>query len=86
MLQITNKSKLKMDTNEKIIVNEVAYRLGKVISGADRRLISEKLSVTREAVCIVLSGTRRAHRGKSLQIVELAKKIADINARKADIM
>ncbi len=68
-------------SNEQII-NHEAYELGKSITGADRVLIQNKLGITESAVNIVLSGKRRAVRGNSLKVIELARKIAKINEAK----
>lgn len=74
---------LKMDKEQ--IINQEAYELGKQISGSDRVLLQTKLGVVESAVNVVLSGKRRAVRGKSLQIVEMARKIAKINDVKAEL-
>ena len=67
------------------IINQEAYELGKQISGSDRVLLQTKLGVVESAVNVVLSGKRRAVRGKSLQIVEMARKIAKINDVKSEL-
>ena len=71
-------------SNEQII-NKEAFELGKLITGADRVLIQNKLGVTESTVNVVLTGKRKATRGKSLEVIEMAKKIAKINEAKADI-
>lgn len=73
----------KMDNEQ--ILNQEAYELGKKISGSDRVLLQKKLQLTEAAVNLVLSGKRRAVRGKSKEVVEMARKIAKINEVKADL-
>ena len=70
--------------NEQIL-NQEAYELGKKISGFDRVLLQKKLNLTEAAVNAVLSGKRRAIRGKSKEVVEMARRIARINEAKADL-
>jgi hypothetical protein len=72
-----------MDSEQ--ILNQEAYELGKKITGSDRVLIQEKLSVTESTVNVVLSGKRRAIRGKAKEVIEMAKKIATINDVKANL-
>jgi len=67
------------------IINQEAYELGKQISGSDRVLIQSKLDVKESTVNVVLSGKRRAIRGKALEVIEMAKKIAEINNVKAKL-
>lgn len=71
-------------SNEQII-NQEAFELGKLITGADRVLIQKKLDIKESSVNVVLTGKRKATRGKSLEVVVMAKKIAKINEAKADI-
>ena len=68
------------------IINQEAFELGKIITGADRTLIQDKLNLSESAVNIVLSGKRKALRGKSLEVIEMAKKIAQINRAKAELL
>lgn len=68
------------------ILNQEAYKLGKLVSGTDRVLIQNKLQVSESTVNTVLTGKRRAIRGKSLQIIEMAKKIHEINKAKKDLI
>ncbi|MBS2100423.1 hypothetical protein [Carboxylicivirga linearis] len=72
--------------NSKQIVNPEARKLGKQVTAADRVLIQNKLNVTESTVNVVLTGKRRAMRGKSLQIIELARKIAEINLAKENLL
>jgi hypothetical protein len=67
------------------IINQEAYELGKKISGLDRVLIQTKLGVKESTVNVVLSGKRRAIRGKAKDVIEMAKKIAKINDVKAEL-
>ncbi|MCT4590546.1 MAG: hypothetical protein N4A71_22150 [Carboxylicivirga sp.] len=73
-----------MDSEQ--ILNQEAYELGKLVKGTDRVLIQNKLHVTESTVNVVLTGKRKATRGKSLQIVKMAKKIAEINQAKKDLI
>ncbi len=73
-----------MDSGQ--IINQEAYELGKLITGADRVLIQRKLEVSESTVNVVLTGKRKATRGKSLEIVEIARKIAEINKAKAQLI
>ncbi len=68
------------------IINKEAFELGKIVTGADRVLIQDKLNLTESAVNIVLSGKRKALRGKSLEVIEMARKIAEINKAKAELI
>lgn len=70
----------------KQIINKEAFELGKLVRSTDRVLIQRKLQVTESAVNVVLSGNRRAIRAKSLQIIELARQIAEINKQKAELV
>ena len=80
-----HKNTLKMRTKTNII-NREACILGKNLSSIDRKLIEKKIGVVPSAVANVLSGTRRAVRGKSLQIVEMARRIAEINRQKEKLV
>lgn len=73
-----------MDSGQ--IINQEAFELGKLITGADRVLIQDKLEVSESAVNVVLTGKRRATRGKSFEIIQMAKKIAEINRAKANLI
>ncbi|WP_321321523.1 hypothetical protein [Labilibaculum sp.] len=72
-----------MDSEQ--IINQEAYELGKQITGSDRVLIQTNLGITESTVNVVLSGKRRAIRGKAKEVIEMAKKIAKINDAKADL-
>ncbi|MCT4646439.1 MAG: hypothetical protein N4A74_15730 [Carboxylicivirga sp.] len=72
--------------NSEQILNQEAYELGKLVKGTDRVLIQNKLHVTESTVNVVLTGKRKATRGKSLQIVKMAKRIAEINQVKKDLI
>ncbi|GEM_PF-3839655 len=72
--------------NSKQIVNPEARELGKHVTATDRVLIQNKLHVTESTVNVVLTGKRKAMRGKSLLIVEMARKIAKINQSKQDLL
>jgi len=72
--------------NTEQIINQEAYELGLKVKGSDRKLIQNKLSITESGVNAVLTGKRKAVRGKSLAVVELARKIADINENKAELI
>ena len=85
VLIIVHKSKLKMTTKTNL-VNKEAFEIGKFISTIDRRLIVKKLNVKPNIVDKVLQGNRKAIRGKSLQIIEMAKKLAEINQQKAELI
>ncbi len=68
------------------IINKEAYELGLELSSMDRKMIRERLNVVPSAVDNVLSGNRKAIRGKSLQILEMARKLAEINRQKAELL
>ncbi len=68
------------------IINQEAYELGKNITTTDRILIQNKLGVKENIVNVVLSGKRKAERGQSKDILDLARKIAKINQLKVDIL
>ncbi len=72
--------------NSEQILNQEAYELGKQVKGTDRVLIQKKLHVDESTVNVVLTGKRKAIRGKSLQIVKMAKRIAEINQAKKDLV
>lgn len=71
--------------NSEQIINREAYELGKLVTSADRVLIQKKLNLSESAVNVVLSGKRKAIRGGSLRVLQLAKKIAEINKAKAQL-
>lgn len=72
--------------NAEQIINQEAYELGKLVECSDRVLIQSKLQVSPSTVNYVLSGKRKATRGKSLEIIEMARKIAAINKTKQDLL
>lgn len=72
--------------NREQIINHEAYELGKSVKGEDRVLIQNKLSVSESTVNVVLTGKRKALRGKSLQILDMARKIAKFNQSKIDFI
>lgn len=68
------------------IINQEAYELGKNVTLYDRLLIHKKLGVTVSLVNKVLSGERRCIRGKSLEVLGIAEKLAKINLTKAELI
>lgn len=71
--------------NSEQIINREAYELGKKVTGSDRALIQDKLGISESAVNVVFTGKRRAIRGKSLQIIEAARKTVEINKAKVEL-
>lgn len=72
--------------SDKQIINKKAYELGKQLTTNDRVLIQRKLSASEDTVNKALSGNRKCIRGKSLEIIELASKFAQINQLKAELV
>jgi len=72
--------------DSKQIINKEAFSLGLKLGAYDRKIIQNKLNITESAVNVVLSGKRRATRGKSLQVIELASRIAEINKEKENLI
>lgn len=72
--------------NSEQIINMEAYELGKQMTSTDRVLIQKKLKLSESAVNVALSGKRKAIRGGSLRVIQLAKKIAEINKSKSALI
>lgn len=72
-----------LEKHEKqIIVNKKAQQLGIEITPYDRRLLANKYAVDISYINYLLSGKRKAIRGKSVEILKMAEILIEINKQK----
>ena len=84
MSGIHYKTILKMDCKQKYF-NQGAFDTGKLLSADDRKLLMDKYEVDESYLSHLFSGKRKAQRGKGAEIVDFAKKLADINNQKLQL-
>lgn len=72
--------------SDKQIINKKAFDLGKSLTSTDRVLIQRNLGIPEVSVNKALSGYRKCIRGKSLKVIEMAEKFAEINKLKEELV
>lgn len=73
-----------MNSEQKYFNNE-AKRVGEMLSSDDRKILMYKFSVDESYLSHLFSGNRKAKRGKGLEIIEFAKRLATINSQKLEL-
>jgi len=74
-----------MSTEQKYF-NEEAARVGKLLGNNDRKILAENFNVSQSYIRHLFSGTRKAQRGKAIQIFEVGKRLAELNNLKQNII